>query len=317
MARILEIYGKQEAKPSLPREENAGGVSRIMPYDDSTDEEISDVPFIEVGAPAGRVMSRALQSLEGPAIIPIPRPALKLPPVIQPESAAAPLPYFQISFQPLPLEHRPLASVEHRFARELVAFHAPDHPVGEQYHLLARELESQLGIESQKSLLFASAMPGAGMTSVVLNLAITLARRGTRVVVVDACFARPAVAERLGIAAAPGLKELLARTVPLPWAIQDSGLANLGVVTTGKAALELQASTWQSLLDQLGVRADWVLIDAGCWSDGPYVAAFTASCSAAYLILRRAEVADEALNKPLEAISSHGGRLRGYVLVEK
>src|SRR5262249_25930609 len=86
---------------------------------------------------------------------------------------------------------------EHRPDRELVAYHHPDHPVSDQYRVFARELEAQLGTESGKTLLFTAVEPRCGTTSVVLNLAVTLAHQDRcRVAVIDAQFARPACAAR-------------------------------------------------------------------------------------------------------------------------
>src|SRR5205085_8748466 len=113
-----------------------------------------------------------------------------------------------------------------RFARELVAFHQPEHEVSDEYRRLLSDIEAQVGADAGKALLFTSALAGAGTTSVLLNLALTRARRDAgKVAVVDANLDRPAVAKRLGAAPAPGLREVLSRTVPLAWGLQETGQA--------------------------------------------------------------------------------------------
>src|SRR5207245_5855590 len=60
-----------------------------------------------------------------------------------------------------------------------------------------------------KSLSFASAGLGEGKTTTVINLAITIAQDGRRVLVVDADLRKPAVHSRLGLKREPGLSEVL------------------------------------------------------------------------------------------------------------
>ena len=310
MARILDVYRKQEARPRRASDDSAARVLRVEPTGDAGDEENSDVPFIEVGAPSGRIISKGLQAPASPMILPLQRPAPGIlaepqPIVTQP----APV-YFHISFQTLPTPKAPLLPAQRRFAPELVAFHAPDHPVAEQYRALIRELEKQLGPEQQKSLLFAATESGAGTTSVVLNLAITLARRGTRVIIVDANPIRPALAERLGLSAHPGLQELLTRTVPLAWAILESGLPNLRVIGNGKPAGDSSLAAWPALHDQLRRKAEWLLIDAGVWNDQANWPACSEICQASYLVVRPEDTS-------MEKFPQQSERLRGYVLVQK
>src|SRR5262249_34937438 len=126
-----------------------------------------------------------------------------------------------------------------RFAPELVAYHAPDLPAGERYRELLAALLSAAGVlpgDRCPVLLFTTAEPGAGATTVQLNVAITAARQGRRrVVVVAATLARPAVAERLGLPTVPGLREVLAGSAALEQALQPTEQANLRALTAGLA----------------------------------------------------------------------------------
>jgi hypothetical protein len=319
MARILNIYSKPESA-SGPRLEAAPPLVLPDPKIDTPDDDVSDVPFIEIGSPAGRVMSKGLQDLApAPTIIPMPRPAVRS--VIEPKPELAPMaavPYFRISFQSLPFHRERLSPAERRFGQDLVAYHAPEHLVGEQYRQLAREVENQLASEPKKTLLFSSAAAGAGTTSVVLNLSITLARgEQTRVVVVDANFDRPAVADRFGLPSAPGIREILGRTIPLAWGFQETGVPNLSALTSGNRFGEPSLDIWPLLLDQLRQRFDWVLIDAAEWADRPDLTALTATAAATFLVLRPADLEMPGLDGLFADIPRHGGRLRGYVVAQR
>src|SRR5207249_10196991 len=81
--------------------------------------------------------------------------------------------------------------------------------VAEGYRSLKVNLQFACAERTVKSLAFASAGLGEGKTTTVLNLAITIAQDGRRVLVVDADLRKPSVHSRLGIKREPGLREVL------------------------------------------------------------------------------------------------------------
>src|SRR5262245_2418271 len=310
MARILDTFSRT-ARPAPPiAEELKAPAKRPSHVDESP--EANEVPFIEVGGPPLRPTKSSADRLPIPAIIPMPRPASRTP---EPPAADEPT-FFRISFQPLPFPIAPDGTAEHRLSRELVAYHNPHRPAGEQYRMFARELESQLGTDAGKALLFSAAHAGAGTTSVLLNLAVTLARQG-RVAIVDAQFNRPACAARLGAAPAPGLREVLARTVPLLWALQVTGVPNLHLLANGTINAEPAIDIWPLVLGQLRQRFDWILVDAPEWGARPEVPSLATACAATYLVLQPDDLTGSDVNELLTEIPRHGGQLRGYILSQR
>ncbi|MFL5341763.1 MAG: hypothetical protein ACJ8F7_16585 [Gemmataceae bacterium] len=314
MARILDASTPRGSRP--PKKGDAPPAD-LPPEDEFSSDDESDVPFIEVGGPRA-VLKAVPGRLPVPSIIPLPRPAARPEPVVAPaaEPAEDAFAYFRIWFQPLPFPTAPKGSPAERIARELVAVHRPDHAISGEYRNLAHELEQQLAGVSGKALLFTAAKPGAGTTSVLLNLAATLAATAP-VVVVDANFARPAVANRLGVAPTPGLREVLARTAPLAWGVQNAGVPNLNVLAHGNRAGEPALDVWPLALDQLRRRFDWVLIDSADWPARPEMPALAATATATYLVLSQAELEQPEWNDLLTEIPRHGAQLRGYILTQK
>src|SRR5712691_12421806 len=81
--------------------------------------------------------------------------------------------------------------------------------VAEGYRSLKVNLQFACADRTVKSLAFVSAGLGEGKTTTVINLAITIAQDGRRVLVVDADLRKPAVHSRLGLKREPGLSEVL------------------------------------------------------------------------------------------------------------
>jgi capsular exopolysaccharide synthesis family protein len=121
----------------------------------------------------------------------------------------------------------------------------------EGYRSLKVNLQFACLDRTVKSLAFASAGLGEGKTTTVINLAITIAQDGRRVLVVDADLRKPAVNTRLGLRREPGLSEILIGTVQWQDVVQTApdlmlgklgfdrilnapGVDNLSVITSGR-----------------------------------------------------------------------------------
>jgi Mrp family chromosome partitioning ATPase len=237
------------------------------------------------------------------------------------EGAAAPAAEARVVFRPLPSRPRPDVG-RPRFAPELVAFHSPDLPVTEPYRNLLAALLPASGVRQGERcpvLVFTASQDGAGATTVLLNIAITAARPGRRrVAVVDANLRRPAVAERLGLEAAPGLREVLQGTATLDQALRPTEQPHLLALPAGLAdagaGTRFVAETTRSLLRHLRQRADLVLIDGPPWDGRPEAALLAAAADAVYLVLPEKDAETPQTDDLLQAICEYGARLAGCIL---
>jgi Mrp family chromosome partitioning ATPase len=309
MADIL----RSAERATLARPESLA--TRPTPDADPPDVESGEVPFIEVGGPREPV----LRLLPGPPPRPTPPPPPSEPGDEPPEDSGSDGPppppgLFTIRFQPVRAGRR----AGRGLGPELIAYHQPEHPISVQYRSLAAEIIAQLPGVGPRVLLFTAAATGAGTTTVLLNLAVTLARRDdTRVTAVDAHLARPALAARLGLSAGPGLGEALARQTPLAWCVQETPQPNLLVLPAGKAAAPRADGSLAGLLEPLRARNNWVLVDAGPWEDGPEPAELAEGCDAVYLVLRAGDAGTPAAAALQDAVLEATGRLRGCVLTQR
>jgi Mrp family chromosome partitioning ATPase len=259
-----------------------------------------EIPYIEVGGRQAPIEA-------SPAVLAATPVRLGKSPQLQ-RLRVPPAEVRGVSFRPLPAGPA-------RFAPELVAFHQPEHAVSRQYQALAATLAEQGSQGQAHRLLFTAAAAGVGATTVVLNLAITLARQGQRVVVVDAQHDRPAVAERLGLPPCPGLDDVLAGVLPLAKALQPTGQEGLLAVTAGRgpgtAGSRRTGDALRRLARQLRDQDGIVLLD-GPAPDGDDLRPLAAECDAAYLI--SADGRDAAADALLRSLPRDGVPLRGHIL---
>jgi Mrp family chromosome partitioning ATPase len=269
------------------------------PATDFADDE-PPMPFIEVGPS---------RSVEGSADVLAYRPivaALTTPVSDGPRS---------VTFRPLPGS----VSTPTGFAAEVIAFHEPGHRVSGHYRELLREVLSATGGSAAPALLFTGSAAGAGTTTVVLNFAVTAARHGHRVVVIDANSRRPAVAARLALCDRPGLGEVLAATATLDEALQETKQSSLVALASGGPALTVPrgAESYRSLLRQLRQRFDLVLIDGPRWDGRPEVTAPGGACDAAFLVVPAGSEDTPATEQLLREIPGNGVHLAGSIVAAR
>lgn len=89
---------------------------------------------------------------------------------------------------------------------------APAGPEADAYEWLHRNLQYARPDEELKTVMFASPLPGDGKTTSAAGLAVTLARRGLKVLLVDADLRRGTLSHLFGTPRKQGLSDLLAGT---------------------------------------------------------------------------------------------------------
>jgi tyrosine-protein kinase len=117
-----------------------------------------------------------------------------------------------------------------------------------------------------KSIVISSSIPGEGKSTIAINLAVSLADAGARVILVDADLRRPSIAEYLGIEGGVGLTTVLIGRAEVADVVQPLGRTSLDLLPAGQIPpnpSELLGSTAMAdLLEQLSTSYDMVLLDS-------------------------------------------------------
>jgi len=201
----------------------------------------------------------------------------------------------------------------------------PHEPGGRTFNRLRNEVVASLGPDD-KVVVVAGASRGVASTLVAANLAAALARTGSDVTLVgahlpDSVADTAPLATIFGVAASPGLSDVLAGRVGLAAAVQHAPrIPSLRVITTGgtaSAAGLMQSQGLSDALDLLGARPGYVVIEAPATSSSADAQSLASLADAAIIAVelrrtRRPDVTDAA-----EQLRRVGTPLLGTVVVPR
>ncbi len=146
---------------------------------------------------------------------------------------------------------------------DFVVREAPQSSMAESFRQISTNLAKALQDHDRKVVGIFSAMPHAGVTSIISNLASSASVVGKRVLIIDANFRRPAVARLFSLPEhSPGFGDVLAGTVEFSSAVQPAG-NGIFVLSAGTTrALELlDTAKATEVFDRARSEYDMILVD--------------------------------------------------------
>jgi capsular exopolysaccharide synthesis family protein len=194
-------------------------------------------------------------------------------------------------------------------------------PMAEAYDRFQVNLAFSRVRDPVRIVTISSATPGEGKTTSAVNLAVTLARRGRSVLLVDADLRCGVISGTLGIPQHPGFSELLAGEVPLADVVHRVRLdeeTELDVIAGGRIPSDparlMASDALHVLFRRLREEFDTVVLDAppvnlvtdaallGCASDG------------VVLVVRSGTTGEDDLRDAVEHLQAVGAPVLGVVL---
>ncbi len=148
----------------------------------------------------------------------------------------------------------------------IVTQHDPKSPISEAYRTLRTNFQFATIKEKPQTLVVTSSVPGEGKTTTAVNMAVTFADSGLRVLIIDTDLRRPHVHHVLKMRRGPGLADILREGSDYRTVIRETSVRNLSIISSGRVPPNpselIGSKRMKGLMTELGKEFDMVICDA-------------------------------------------------------
>ena len=171
-----------------------------------------------------------------------------------------------------------------------------------------------------KKIAITSSFPGEGKSTTCLNLAITFAQTGSKVLVIDGDMRKPTVHKKLDMINENGLSHLLGDFCKLEEAIIHTTYENLDVITSGhippNPAELLASESMSQLLGELEQRYDYIFIDTPPLNLVTDATVLSSIVSGTALVVRQGITHHKDIQDALGKLEFSHAKILGFILHE-
>ncbi len=171
-----------------------------------------------------------------------------------------------------------------------------------------------------KVLVVTSAIPGDGKTTTSINLAITFAQTGAKVILVDGDLRKSRVHRYLNIKHTNGISNVLCGFSDLDSAVMKEVRENLDVLTVGNIppnpAELLESEEFGKVLTELQEKYDYILIDTPPMTVVTDASVVMKDAHGVIVVARKNQTTFDMLDETIEGIKKSGAKPLGVVVLD-
>lgn len=201
--------------------------------------------------------------------------------------------------------------------RKLIVHENAKSPVAEAFRTLRTNMQFAKGDRELKTIMFTSAGPGEGKSTIAANVAVALAQAGKKVIMLDCDLRKPVQHKNFG-KQNKGITNILVEGLDAAELIQETHIENLYLLPSGPTPPNpselLSTCKMVEIIEGLKNQADYVIVDA------PPVIAVTDACVLASkvdginLVVCAGLIRPEMAQKAKELLLKANGHLLGVTI---
>lgn len=202
--------------------------------------------------------------------------------------------------------------------QQLITYTDPKSNTAESYRTLRTNIQFSSLDKDIKSIVITSTKPGEGKSTIVSNMAITMAQSGKKVLLMDCDFRKPAIHKKFGVTNSKGLTNVLLKDKKFDECILLTRQDNLHVVTSGPVPPNpselLGSNKFKILLKHLASIYDVILLDAPPTLLVTDAQILSSICDGTVLLTSYGETEKEALAEANSLLVKVNANILGVVL---
>jgi len=169
-----------------------------------------------------------------------------------------------------------------------------------------------------KVIVVSSSEPREGKTTVVSNLAASIAHSGKSVLVIDTDLRRPRVHTALSVNRDPGVSSVLVGELSLDQAVRQTSVEGLDVLASGPIPPNpselLHLAAFGALIDAVRDRYDYVIFDSPPLGAVTDAAIISPQVDGTLLVVQASHTTRDSLRSALRQLNDVGARLLGVIV---
>lgn len=205
------------------------------------------------------------------------------------------------------------------FDENVVITHAnPKSPISEAYRVLRTNVQYSNIDKQIKTIVVTSSGPMEGKTTTAVNLAVTFAQAGNKVLLIDSDLRKPKIHRLFMLSNKKGLTNFLAVHDDYLNYIHSSDVPNLEILTSGiippNPSELLASNSMKQFIQMVSGKYDMILMDAppvGSVTDAAIISTFV---DGTILVASSGRVEINALKRTKEILSKVNANIIGVVL---
>lgn len=194
----------------------------------------------------------------------------------------------------------------------------PKSVVSEAFRVLRTNLQFSSVDRPLKKVMVTSSVPQEGKSTVISNLALSLASAGNKVLLVDADMRRPNIYKIFLLENYKGLSNLLAEDLPIESVVIDTDIENLHIITSGPVppnpAEMLGSQKMKKFLEEVSSRYDMVLIDSPPVNSVADASILSSLVDGVILVVEAGKTEREAAMVAVQQLKKVNARILGVIL---
>ena len=139
------------------------------------------------------------------------------------------------------------------------------HLLNESFNIFSYNIKLSSIDSPTRHVMITSSSPGEGKTSISSNLAINMARKGKRVILIDSDFPRPNIYKIFNTSNDNGLTNILLGEATIDQVVQNSSIPNLQIITTGpkppSTSMLFESQQMKDFIKELEQKYDFIVFD--------------------------------------------------------
>ncbi|MBK0292103.1 polysaccharide biosynthesis tyrosine autokinase [Priestia aryabhattai] len=197
----------------------------------------------------------------------------------------------------------------------------PNSIISDQFRAIRANVHFLTKEKTCKLFLITSPETGEGKSTMAANLAVSMAQKKEKILLIDANLRDPAIQDIFDIPNNGGLIDILESEEPFEEVVHQTRIENLDILTCGSFSIHfgelLGNKKMKNLLAKLSACYDVVLIDSPSVLMSPETSLLSTYCDGVILILKRGNTKVEKIKEAKKVLDIAGAKIVGAVMNEK